>query len=255
MFFFLSKVLLFLISPFFWMMIAFGFFLFAKTSRWKSIGKWSAISIFFLFTNTFIFSVFCKLWEVPGTPVNQLENYDVAIVLGGMFEFNSDINELSITRQGDRLIKAISMYKVGKVEKLFISGDSGYLTDRGLHEAKQVKELLISWGIPETDIITEETSINTHENALETSRILKQSYPHYNRFVLITSGIHMNRSLACFEKEGIKCTPFPTDLYANQSGNYQWDQYLIPNGEVLFLWHKLIKEVVGYISYSIVGYI
>jgi uncharacterized SAM-binding protein YcdF (DUF218 family) len=255
MFFFLSKVLLFLLSPFFWMIVAFGFFLFAKKAKWKTIGKWSSIGIFVIFSNSFIFSVFCKMWEVPGTPLNKVEKHDVAIVLGGMFEYNSDIDEISIRRQGDRLFKALSLYKTGKVEKLMISGDSGYLTDRGLHEAKQIKEVLISWGIPETDIITEDVSINTHQNAVETVRILKQSYPHFKDYILVTSGIHMKRSLACFEKEGIICTPFSTDLYSNQSGNYFWDQYLIPSGEVLFLWNRLFKEIAGQFSYSMAGYI
>lgn len=195
------------------------------------------------------------MWEVPGIPLNKVKKHDVAIVLGGMFEYNSDIDEISARRQSDRLFKAISLYKTGKVEKLLISGDSGYLTDRGLHEAKQVKEVLITWGIPETDIISEEISINTHENAVETARILKQSYPHYKRFVLVTSGIHMKRSLACFEAEGIKCTPFSTDLYSNQSGIYFWDQYIVPSGEVFLLWNKLFKEFVGHITYSMVGYI
>lgn len=195
------------------------------------------------------------MWEVPGTTLNAAKKHDVAIVLGGMFEYNGDLDEITIRRQGDRLFKAISLYKTGKVEKLLISGDSGYLGERGLHEAKQVKTLLITWGIPETDIITEEKSINTHENAVESTKILKQSYPHYKNFILVTSGIHMRRSLACFEKEGIQCTSFSTDLYANQSGNYYWDQYLIPNLDTFNLWNKLFKEVVGYISYSIVGYI
>lgn len=195
------------------------------------------------------------MWEIPGTTLQSTQKYDVAIVLGGMFEYNGDLDEISIRRQGDRLFKAVSLYKTGKAEKLLISGDSGYISDRGLHEAKQVKEVLISWGIPETDIITEEKSVNTHENAIESVKILKQSYPHYNRFLLVTSGIHMKRALACFKNEGLECTSFSTDLYANQSGKYYWDQYLIPNGDTFILWNKLFKEVVGYISYSIVGYI
>lgn len=255
MFFFLSKALLFLISPFFWMMIAFGLFMFARRPKWKTIGKWASIGIFVFFSNTVIFSFFCKMWEIPGTTLKSAKKHDVAIVLGGMFEYNGDLDEITIRRQGDRLFKAISLYKTGKVDKLLISGESGFLEDRGLHEAKQIKEVLISWGIPETDIISEEKSVNTHENAVESAKILKQSYPHYKKFILVTSGIHMKRSLACFEKEGIQCTPFSTDLYANQSGNYYWDQYLIPNLDTFNLWNKLFKEVVGYISYSTVGYI
>ncbi len=210
---------------------------------------------FLFFSNSVIFSSICKQWEVPGKKMITVQKHDVAIVLGGMFEYNADIETISIRRQGDRLFQAFTLYKTGKVNKLLITGDSGYVTDRGLHEAKQVKEILIQWGVPSKDILTEEKSINTHENARETAKILRTSYPHLDQFILVTSGIHMKRALACFEAEGIHCTPFSTDLYANQSGSYYWDQYIIPNQDNFTLWNKLFKEMVGYISYWAVGYL
>lgn len=172
-----------------------------------------------------------------------------------MAEYNSDIEALSIRRQGDRLIHAITLYKKGLVKKLLITGDSGFITDRGLHEAKQMKALLLDWGIPETDLITEEESINTHQNAEYTVRLLKQKYPELKRVILVTSGIHMRRSLACFEKEGLKCSAYSTDLYSNQSGIYYWDQYFVPNFSVMLDWNKLMKEITGYVAYDVVGYI
>ncbi|MBL1280502.1 MAG: YdcF family protein [Fluviicola sp.] len=255
MFFILSKALLFLLSPFFWMAILIAIYYFSKNSRLKKRVKWSSIFIFFFFTNSVIFSEFTRLWEIPGQKISKVKKHDVAIVLGGMFEYNSDTQSLSIRRQGDRLIQAVSLYRSSKVDKILISGDSGYISDRGLHEARQVRDLLILWGIPETDIITEENSKNTHENAVETVRILKKSYPHFNKFILVTSGIHMKRSLACFKKEGLVCTPFSTDLYANQTHNYHWDQWFIPNFDNFRLWNKLNKEMVGYPAYWGMGYL
>tara|TARA_B110000285_G_scaffold164175_1_gene183318 strand:+ start:2050 stop:2817 length:768 start_codon:yes stop_codon:yes gene_type:complete len=254
MFFILSKTLLFLISPFFWFILSIGIFFFTKKKGLKRKSKWISIIIFFLFSNSVIFSEFCGLWEVPGTTIKAIKKHDVAIVLGGMFEFNSDTKSISIRRQGDRLIQAINLYKMNKVDKILITGDSGFITDRGLHEAKQVKELLILWGIPTNDIITEEKSKNTHENALETAKILRKSYPHMNRFILVTSGIHMKRALSCFEKEGLTCTSFSTDLYTNQTGNYYWDQYFIPNMDNFNQWNKLNKEISGFLIYKIMGY-
>ena len=75
-----------------------------------------------------------------------------------------------------------------------------------------------------------------------------------NKYILVTSGIHMKRALACFEKEGLTCTPFSTDLYTNQSGNYYWDQYLIPNMDNFTQWNKLNKEISGFLAYKIMGY-
>ena len=254
MFFILSKALLFLLSPFFWFILFLAVYFFTKREKLKKRAKWISISLLLFFTNSAIFSEFCLTWEVPGKKIQQVEKHDVAIVLGGMFEFNSDLNTISIRRQGDRLIQALSLYKSGKIEKILVSGDSGHLTDRGLHEAKQVKELLLLWGIPKNDIITEEKSTNTHENAVETAKILKKSFPHFEKFILVTSGIHMKRSLACFKKEGLNCSPFSTDLYANQSHSFQWDQIIIPNFDNFRLWNKLLKEMVGHVVYKIMGY-
>lgn len=255
MFFILSKAFLFLLSPFFWFIVAIALYFFWKNVKWKNRLKWISIGIFLFFTNSVIFSEFCRLWEIPGTKIVDVKKHDVAIVLGGMFEYNSDLDQLSIRRQGDRFIQAVTLYKTNKVSKLLITGESGYIGESGLKEAKQIKELLLKWGIPEKDILTEEKSINTHENALKSSKLLKQSYPELNSYLLITSGIHMKRSLACFKQEGLKCTPFSTDLYANQNRNYYWDQYLIPNMDNFTQWNKLMKEIVGYVTYDIVGYL
>lgn len=255
MFFILSKALLFILSPFFWLGTCVLYAGFGKRIKWVKRAKWSALVIFLFFSNTLIFSEFCRSWEIHGTKIEHVKKHDVAIVLGGMFEFDNEMNRLSIRRQGDRLFQAISLYKTGKVEKLLISGDSGYISDRGLHEAQQVKELLMLWGVPEKDIITEETSKNTHENAVQSKKVLDQSYPHYNNFILVTSGIHMKRALACFSKEGLECTPFSTDLYTSAQRNYYWDQYFIPNLDNFNMWNKLLKETVGYISYYAAGYV
>ena len=235
-------------------MVFIGFALFSKNAKRKRNSKWIAIGLFIFFTNSVIYSEFCRLWEVPGTKFDQIEKHDVAIVLGGMFEYNSDLETISIRRSGDRIIQALTLYKTGKVDKLLLSGDNGYLTDRGLHEAKQIKELLIQWGINPTDIISEESSTNTHLNAQETTKLLKQSYPHFSKFILVTSGTHMKRAKACFDREGLTCTPFSTDLHANQTHKYKWDQYLIPNVYNFSLWSDLNKEIVGHLTYKIMGY-
>lgn len=255
MFFILSKILLFLISPSFWIILGTIAFFAVRSVKWKKRLKVTTIIIAILFTNTIFFSEFCRLWEVPAKKLESIDHHDVAIVLGGMFEFNGDIDELSIRRQGDRLIQTVSLYHMGKVDKILISGDSGHLIDHGLHEAQQVKKLLIRWKIPEQDIIVEDQSVNTHENAENTVKLLEQSYPHFNKILLVTSGIHMRRALACFEKEGLTCTAFSTDLYTGPKRSYYFDQYIIPNTSNLSSWDYLMKEIVGYVAYDIVGYI
>ncbi|MDG1331867.1 MAG: YdcF family protein [Crocinitomicaceae bacterium] len=254
MFFILSKALLFLITPIFWLGLAILGALFLKNELWKKRMKWTAVTMFFFFSNSVILSSFCRAWEVPGTKISKVKQHDVAIVLGGMSDYNNDLDELTIYRQADRIFQAITLYRTGKVKKILISGDSGYITDRGLHEAKQMKSILVKWGFPPEDILTEDISKNTHENAMETAKILKD-HKELKTYLLVTSGTHMRRSLACFKKEGLNCTPFSTDLISNQTGSYHWDQYIIPNMDNFSYWNKLFKEMVGYLAYSAAGYI
>jgi uncharacterized SAM-binding protein YcdF (DUF218 family) len=162
---------------------------------------------------------------------------------------------LSIRRGGDRIWQALTLFHKGKIKKLIITGDSGYVTKRGLHEAKQLKEVLVSWGIPQSAIITEEISRNTHENAVETKKMLDRSYPHLKDFLLITSGTHMRRAKGCFEKVNLKCETFSTDLYTGPKQAYYWDQYFVPNLSTFENWNTLFKEWIGYLTYVLVGYI
>jgi len=254
MFFFLSKVLLFFISPFFWLIIS-GFACFYFRNRsWRKYAIILTSFIFIFFSNSFLFLTAASFWEVEGVKLKDVKHHDVAVILGGMSGYNNDLERLSFGQEADRLMQGISLYHGSKVSKILISGDSGYLTDHGLHEAKQIKELLLDWGIPEEDILTEEISKNTHENAIETKKTIEK-HPEIKSILLVTSGIHMKRALACFKKQKLECTPYSTDIFTNKTKNYYWDQYLIPNQTNFIHWNKLIKEIVGYYTYAIMGYI
>jgi hypothetical protein len=65
----------------------------------------------------------------------------------------------------------------------------------------------------------------------------------------------MRRAKACFDKVGMACDTYSTDLYTGPKHTYYWDQYIIPNVDNFSMWEHLIKEWVGYITYDIVGYI
>ena len=214
-----------------------------------------SIVLLLIFTNSFVFLEFCRLWEVQGIKRTSVGHYDVGIVLTGMAEYNNDLEEISIRRGADRIWQALNLYHDGKIDKILLSGDNGYVSDRGLHEAQQMKAILVKWGVPGNDIITENKSRNTYENAVETKKILERSYPHLEKRLLITSGTHMRRSLGCFEKIDFPCDPYSTDLHTGPKRAYYWDQYIVPDVSTLSDWNKLMKEWVGYITYDLIGYI
>lgn len=255
MFFLLSKLLLFLTQPFVWILFLFAFGLIFKRSKYakKSI-IWS-LGLFLFFSNTVILLEFSRLWEVPGTKIEKLGTYDCAIVLTGMASYNNDLHRLELGRNGDRIWQALDLYRRKKVKKILITGDSGSLSDRGLHEAKQLVDVLLRSGIPKADLIVEGTSQNTYENALETAKILKNKYPAWKKFLLITNSTHMRRSLACFSKQGVNCTPFSVGMWTGPKRNYYFEQFLVPNVGALQNWEILTKEWTGFVMYKAMGYL
>ena len=244
-----------MISPFNWLIVLLGLAIFSKNETWRKRFKWIATVCFFLFTNTVILSEFFRIWEIQGTRIEKVKSYDVGIVMTGMAEWNSDLDVLSVRRGADRIWQALTLYHKGKIDKILITGDNGDVFDRGLHEAKQMRKVLVSWGVPRKDIITEEKSRNTHENAQETKKLLQNNFPDVHKFILVTSAKHMRRAQACFRKEGVKCDVFTTDHYSGPKHRYLWNQYLIPNYECFEGWDSLMKEIVGYIIYDLMGYI
>ena len=193
------------------------------------------------------------MWEIPGKKIKDVKHYDVGIVLTGMAEYNTDLDVLSIRRGGDRIWQALTLYHKGKIKKIMISGDNGYVTDRGLHEAAQMKEVLVSWGIPEGDIITEEVSRNTHENALFTKKLIQKDFKN-SSLLLITSSLHMKRASDCFRREGLVFDSFSTDHYSEINKIFTLDM-LIPSIDAFQLWGTFNKEWVGYFAYWLLDYL
>lgn len=254
MFFFLSKVLAFILSPFLWFIISLLFFFFLKNEVWKNRFKYSTIFLLVFFTSGFPIGFLMRNWEISGKKIEETSHYDIGIVLSGMFEYNRDLDALSVRRGADRIWQAISLYKAKKIRKILISGDSGFVVRSGLHESDQTKEILIAWGIPEDDILIENKSQNTHENAVNTTKLLNKKYSKKS-FLLITSALHMKRASACFRKEGLNFNVFTTDHYTKvQKGEFTPDQ-LLPSINSFVLWEAYLKEVTGYVVYSFQGYL
>jgi uncharacterized SAM-binding protein YcdF (DUF218 family) len=72
--------------------------------------------------------------------------------------------------------------------------------------------------------------------------------------LLVTSAFHMRRSLACFRKVGLEMDDFPVDFYAFQR-HYTLDAFIVPKIDALGVWHKLVKEWVGFVAYWAAGYV
>jgi uncharacterized SAM-binding protein YcdF (DUF218 family) len=254
MFFILSKILAFIITPLTWVAGLLLYSWFTKNEKRKRKCFAAALIVLLFFSNSFILEEFMRAWEISAKPYSELkEPYDAAIVLGGVLMYDENMDRLQFVRSSDRLMQAIELYKKGYAKKIVFIGGSGSIAHAEVREAPLAQRFLLTAGIPQEDILIETESRNTHENAVNAKELLDKNVPG-SKFLLITSGFHMRRSMGCFKKAGMAPDPYSTDRYSGPR-HYDLDHLFIPNTEALGGWNVLLHEWVGYISYKISGYI
>ncbi len=243
MFFIFSKLLSFLIKPTFWiltLMIA-GIL----NNKKRKLFLFFSLLIFLFFSNDFIFNRIVKAWEVPQISVTKFDKqYEAGILLGGFSDYDYIKNKHNFKKEADRLIYTLQLYNQGIIKNIFISGGNGNLFNNNYKESETIKDFLIKNKIDSNDIKIENQSRNTKENAINSAKLLDKK----NEYILITSAIHMKRSILCFENEGLKIIPFSVDNSMSYSSN-KIEYILLPRSRVLENWEDLIHEIIGYYVY------
>jgi uncharacterized SAM-binding protein YcdF (DUF218 family) len=243
------------LNPFFWIIVLLIFSLvFYRRKNTKKILFTGLILIYF-FSNSFIIEELMRTWETPLTKTENLNKvYDVGIVLGGgMISYDQENDRLTYRNNIDRLLQAVELYKKGRIKNILISGGAGHLIYSEVLESTYLRNFLLTIGIDTNHITIDSLSDNTHENAVFTAEILNKEFPGQN-YLLITSAIHMPRSMACFKKEGISTSPYSTNKYAG-SRRFDFECLFIPQAINFRLWDIWLHEVLGYGVYKWMGYL
>lgn len=256
MFFFLSKTLDFFLMPVSLLLLLLAYAYFTKIRNRSRSATLAALVLLYVLCNKFLVNEAYQWWEFP--PVNIAEippGYDVGIVLtGGMISMPYPaLDHASLGVRADRFFQAYRLYKAGKIKKILISGaDRPDVMKRRQDDGAQAAYFLRLWGVPSEDIILENQSRNTYQNAKNTALILNKEFPQ-GRFLLITSAFHLPRASGCFTKAGIKTKAFPTD----QNGVAlapTLKNIFRPDPDMFGYTHQLWREWVGYLVYRLVGY-
>ncbi len=253
MFFILSKILTFLISPLTWVFTLFGFSFFSKNPiRKRKLFIISLVTLY-VFSNSFIADEAMRMWEVTTPDLKPAQKYDYAIVLGGMIWYDARQDKPQFMRSADRIFQTIPLFQNGQIKKIIISGGSGSISHPEEKESTILKNYLVKIGIPDSCIITENQSRNTMENAILTKKILDSLHIN-NDLLFVTSAFHLRRAIGCFEKAGItKLVPYPADRYSGPR-KFELDFMLLPNANALEQWELLLHEITGYLVYKIRGF-
>ena len=250
MFFIFSKILLFLLNPFYWIVFCLLFFWKIKQPVVKKRFLYSAIIIFIVFSNYWLYNIFVRAWQPKAQPIVHTNHYTLGIVLGGMTR--SDKNGHSFfAATSDRFIQTCKLYHTGVIDKILISGGDGSLLQNKPKEANFLYKEFPNLCVTDSVLLVEPFSKNTYESAIEAKKLV-DSLNISGPYVLITSAIHMKRSIATFKKAGLNVIEHPACFDAVNS-NMSWDSYCVPKIQVLSEWPYVLKEVVGFYVYKLTG--
>ncbi|MGG4775817.1 YdcF family protein [Alcaligenaceae bacterium 429] len=187
----------------------------------------------------------------PHQALEKIPDAQAIIVLGGHTANNRKnwFEELDTNNTLSRVDYAAALYAAGKAPQIIVSGAA---FDGGMSEAQMMARSLEQLHVPSNKILLERESQNTRENALFSINKLRTN--GITKVLLVTSSLHMPRSMATFENRGIEVIPAPVApqiLLPEHSDVDLW----IPSWRTLHASRSIIKEYVGLIVYWTRGWI
>lgn len=237
--------------PFNWILILLIIYLFAKSLMTKKKIKIAILFIAIVFSNPFIYDTLVKKYQPLPKKLDSTKHYSVGILLGGFSMFDR-YDQGYFGNNADRFIQAANLYHSGNIKKILMTGGVGRLFQKEPTEASFALEELIRNGVRKEDIIFEDRSRNTIENAIY-SRVLLDSMKEKQPYILITSALHMPRSLKVFQKAGYQnIVTYPCD-YKVIDSKFSLEDIIIPDIKLLNDWQYFLHEIVGTIIYQFTG--
>lgn len=100
-----------------------------------------------------------------------------------------------------RCLRAAEVYRDSPCT-VMVSGGKVHENDPGPTLASVMRDFLLTQGVRPDDVVLEDSSRSTFENAVECARLLGERGVH--RVVLVTDAAHMRRAAGCFRKQGFE---------------------------------------------------
>lgn len=263
MFVFLSKFLPLLVYPLGFACTLLFLGILIRKPKMRSAFLITALLLLWLGGNRWVSYSLARSLEWQYLPKGEIPTAGIIVVLGGGTEpALAPRATVEVNSAGDRILYAARLFHEGKAEKILLSGGNiSWLSSSTSTPADDMAEILAQLGVPPEAILIQTQSENTHDDAVLSTEMLDELGA--KRIILVTSAIHMPRSVALFKQLGVEVIPAPTDFTVTEAG---WDSLitgnigtqlinLIPNASSLALTTNALKEYLGLLVYGLRGWL
>ena len=178
---------------------------------------------------------------------NNLKGDVIILLGGGIYEDVRDLSGSGFPGEDmlGRIVTAVRLQKRLNIP-IIISFGSVY-KDRNAG-APIVKRFLMDLGVDESQIILEDKSKDTFENAKYSIEICEKR--GFTLPILLTSAYHLKRSYWVFEHLGMNINPFPAYFKTHDHPSYRWYSFLPNRGSMASI-SRALHEYLGLIFYKI----
>lgn len=139
------------------------------------------------------------------------ERLDGIIVLGGAFdgEVSKARGTFELGEAADRFVEAAALARRYPNAAVIVAGGGALLSGTITGDAEIAPRFFSALGIAPGQLVLEDRSVNTWENAVEVAA-LPQVRPD-GVYLLVTSAFHMPRAMGCFRTVGLSPLAWPVD--------------------------------------------
>lgn len=223
-------------------------------SPWFRLGRWllliassAALVTMLLPIHLYLARPLESRFPIPDLP----EKLDGIMVLGGAVDqiLTETHGQPSLNGAAERMTEALRLAKAFPDAKLVFSGGSAEVNPQtDFKEADVATRFFTDLGLSKDRLRLESKSRNTFENVMYSKELLEPQEAEV--WLLVTSAMHMPRSVGIFRTFNWDVIPYPVDFRVGQTAASDPPRFF---SDKLLLIDLASKEWLGLLSYRLMG--
>ncbi|MDB5569932.1 MAG: YdcF family protein [Hyphomicrobiales bacterium] len=187
----------------------------------------------------------------PQPPADMAAPTGIIVLGGGVDDVISEARGTTeLTVAGSRMTEAAGLMRRFPQARLVFTGGSAALTASGTNESDVARKLFPAIGLAPEQVVYEDRSRNTWENAVFTRELVGPKAGE--TWLLLTSAVHMPRSVGVFRQAGFPVVPYPVNYSTTGRSRELWRPSFLTS-EGLTQTDRAVREYFGLVAYWAAG--
>lgn len=197
-----------------WLLIALStIWLFFRKQRRSAVWLGIPTLIILIIGSTPLVDALIRRAEEPYAPKPGVTypTADAVVALGGGHGLSSyDLLGFKTSEGGNRLLTAVELVRQGRAKTLVLGGSWGMAGNPEVPSMTVVQQWVTNWRLTSRPVTNLGICADTHDEALAFRRLKDER--GWQNVILVTSALHLRRSVAVFEKAGVEVIPVGSDF-------------------------------------------